>query len=195
MKKKVSLIVLSIIIVLTFLVLKLNEDAKTIEEAITSLGSMPVSIIHEEKTDKGSIVFCNIVGKDGLYVAIVRKNIFGYKTVYSGVHGDIKLAAKKFGLTHSYYPNIEKTSLPIYFGVIGNPDIHKVEIIEKKRNIEGEAKILNIDDMRLWLVYMKKFQGSDFSIIGTSADGKELTKINGNISPYYAEQGPFRGYE
>ncbi|MBB6218161.1 hypothetical protein HNQ80_004301 [Anaerosolibacter carboniphilus] len=195
MKKKVGLIVLSIIIVLSFLVLKFNEDSKTIEEAITSPGSMPISIIHEEETDKGSIVFCNIVGKDGLYVAVVRKSIFGFKTVYSGAHGDIKLAAKKFGLTHSYYPNIEKTSLPIYFGVIGNPDISEVKIVEKKRNIEDEAKIINTNGIRIWLVYMKKFQGSDFNIIGISADGKELTKINGNISPYYAEQKPFKGYE
>ena len=42
---------------------------------------------------------------------------------------------------------------------------------------------------------MNKFEGSDFDIIGLSADGKELTEIDGNISPYYAEQKAFKGYK
>jgi hypothetical protein len=195
MKKKVGLTVLLIIIILLFFVVKFNGNAKTIEEAITTPNSIPINIIHEEKTGKGSIVFCNIVGKDGLYVAIVRKNLLGFKTAYSGVHMDERLAAGKFELTHSYYPNIEKTSLPIYFGVIGNPDISQVKVIEKKRNIEDEAKIINANGMRIWLVYMNKFQGSDFDVIGISEDGKELKKIDGNISPYYAEQKPSKGYK
>jgi hypothetical protein len=114
--------------------------------------------------------------------------------LYSGVQGDIRLVANKFGLTNAYLPNIEKSSLPIYFGVIDNPDISKVKIIEKKRNLEVEAKIINAGDMRIWLVYMNQFQGSDFNIIGVSSEGKELTKIEGDISPYYAEQKPFKGY-
>jgi hypothetical protein len=195
MKKKVVLNVLLIIIIVLFFIVNLNGNAKTIEEAISSPGSIPISIIHEEKTDKGSIVFCNVVGKDSLYVAIVRKNIFGFKTVSSGVQGDVKLVASKFQLTHSYYPNVEKTSLPIYFGVIGNPDISQVKVIEKKRNIQEQAEIINANDMRIWLVYMNKFQGSEFDIIGIAADGKELTKIDGDISPYYAEQKPFKGYK
>ena len=39
---------------------------------------------------------------------------------------------------------------------------------------------------------MNKFQGSDFDIIGLSLEGKELTKIDGNISPYHADQKPFK---
>lgn len=35
---------------------------------------------------------------------------------------------------------------------------------------------------------MNKFQGSGFETIGLSEDGEELTKIENDISPYYAEQ-------
>jgi len=192
MKKKIGFIVLSIMIVSVFLVIKFNNGAKTIEEAMTTPGSKAISIIHEEKTDKGSIVFWNHKGEDSFYTAFLRKTISGYKNVYSGVEGDISVVANKFGVSYTYLPNIEKTSLPIYFGIIGNPDISQVKIVEKKRNIEGQAKIINANGMRIWLVYMNKFQGSDFDIIGLSADGKELTKIDGNISPYYAEQKPFK---
>lgn len=195
MKKKVGLVILLLVIISLFVVVKFNSGGKTIEESITTPGSKPISIIHEERTDKGSIVFYNHLGEDSLSTAFVRKNIGGYKTVYSGVHGSIKSFTNKFGMSHQYFPNIEQTSLPIYFGVIGNPDISQVKIMEKKRNIEGQAKIINAKDVRIWLVYMNEFQGSEFDIIGLSADGEELTKIDGDISPYYAEQKPFQGYK
>lgn len=192
MKKKVTFIVFVIMIILLFLVVKFNHGAKTIEEAIATPGSKPISIIYEEKTDKGSIVFFSHLGEDSLSTAFVKKGIGGYKTIYSGVEGDIKYVSNKFGVSHQYFPNIEKTSLPIYFGVIGNQDITQVKIVEKKRNIEAQAKIINATKIRIWLAFMNKFEGSDFEIIGLSADGKELTKIDGNISPYYAEQKPFK---
>lgn len=195
MKKKVILTLLILIAVSLFLVFKFDTGAKTIEEAINLYSSKPVNIIYEEKNDKGIIVFSYTSGGNGLYTAVVRKGIGGYKTVYSGVQGDIKYVSEKFGLSHSYFPAIEKTELPIYFGLIGNPDISQVKIIEKKRNIESPAKIINANGTRIWLVYMNKFEGSDFDIIGLSADGKELAKIDGDISPYYAEQKPFKGYK
>lgn len=194
MKKKVILIVLVLMIVPLFLVIKFNTGAKTIQEAINPFGTNPISIIHEEKNNRGSIVFSYTSGGNGLYTAVVRKGIGGYRTVCSGGQGDIKLVSSKFGISHTYFPNVEKTALPIYFGVIGNSDISEVKVIEKKRNIEEKAKIINANGTKIWLVYMNKFQGSDFDIIGLSVDGKELTKIDGNISPYYAEQKPFKGY-
>jgi hypothetical protein len=198
MKKRIGFTILAIMIVSLISVLllaKFGNGEKTVADLINKEGQMQLKIIHEEKTDKGSIVFCNTVGKDGLYTAIVRKTLSGYKTVYSGGEADIKRVANMFGVSYTYYPNIEKTSLPIYFGIIGNPAISKVKIVEKKRNIEGQAKIINANGTRIWLVYMNKFVGSDFDIIGLSADGKELTKIDGDISPYYAEQKPFKGYK
>lgn len=194
MKKKVIFIVLVLMIVPLFLAIKFNTGAKTMEEAINPSRTNPITIIHEEKNNKGSIVFSYTSEGNGLYTAVLRKGIGGYRTVFSGVQGDIKLVSSKFGISHMYFPNVEKTALPIYFGVIGNPDISQVKVIEKKRNIEEKAKIINADGIKIWLVYMKKFQGSDFDIIGLSADGKQLIKIDGNISPYYAEQKPFKGY-
>ena len=192
MKNKLSFLVLALLIISLFFVIKLNIGAKTIEEAILKVGSKPISIIYEEKTDKGVIVFYNHLGGDDLSTAFVKKNLIGYKTIYSGVQGDMKLVLSKFGISNAYFPGIEKTSLPIYFGVISNIDISQVKVIEKKRNIEGQAKIINAKDRRIWLVYMENFEGSDFEIIGLSEDGKELAKIDGNISPYYADQKPFK---
>jgi hypothetical protein len=195
MKKKVILIVSVLIVVSMFFMLRSNGSSKTIEEAINPFGTNQVNIIHEEKNDKGSIVFSYNSSDDSLSTVVVRKTIGGYKAVYSGVHGDIKMVSEMFGLSNIYFPAIEKTELPVYFGLIGDPDISKVKIIEKKRNAEGEAKIINANGTRIWLIYMNQFEGSDFDIIGLSKDNKELVKIDGNISPYYAEQKPFEGYE
>lgn len=192
MRKKTLLVVFVLIVISLFFAVKFNGGSKTIEEAINISDSKRVNIIHEEKNDKGSIVFSYTSADNGLYTAVVRKGIGGYKAVYSGVQGDIKLVSDKFGMSYTYFPNIEKTALPIYFGIIGNPDISEVKIIEKKRNVEGQAKIINANGTRIWLVYMNKFQGSDFDIVGLSTDGKQLTKINGDISPYYAEQQPLK---
>lgn len=194
MKKKVVLFALVLIIISLFFVVKLNGGAKTAEEAINISGSRKVDIIHEEKHGKGSIVFGYIADGDWLYTAVVRKGITGYKTVYDGIEGDIKLVSSKFGISHSYIPNIEGIGLPMYFGLIGNPDISDIRIVEKKRGIERQAKIIESKDSRIWLVYMNGFEGSDFDITGYSKDGKELLKLDGSISPFYVEQKPFKGY-
>lgn len=115
--------------------------------------------------------------------------------MYSGVQGDVKLILEKFGMSHTYFPSIEKIRLPIYFGLIGNPDISEIRIVEKKRGVVRQAKIIESKDARIWLVYMNGLEGSDFDITGYSKDGKELVKIDGNIAPFYVEQKPLKGYK
>lgn len=192
MNKKIKLGILGLSIALLFLVINFNNGAKSPKEAIKQRNSKSISIIHEEKTNRGCIVFYETLGEDSLSTAFVRKSLGRHKVVYDGVQGDISLAAKKFGITNTYFPAIEKTSLPIYFGVIGNSEVNQVKVMEEGRNIERQAKIIEAKGKRIWLVYMNRFQGSNFDILGLSADGKELMKIDGNISPYYAEQKPFK---
>ena len=188
--KKISIfIVLAIMIISAFIIFKFNDGEKTIEKAISS--SNPIKIIYEEKTDKGSIVFYTTKDWNDFSICFVRKTLNGYKYINGGT-GDVRVSAKKIGFSYAYYPNIEKTPFPMYFGIIGNPEIKKIKVIEKKSNIEGEAKIINAKDKRIWLMYMNKFQGSDFEIVGLSAEGKELTRIKDNISPQYAEQKPLK---
>jgi hypothetical protein len=195
MKKKIILFVLALIAVLLLVVVKMTGGANTIEEAINPDGSNKINIIHVEKHDKGSIVFGYISGENTLYTAVVRKDITGYKVVYSGVQGDIKLVSEKLGFSYTYFPSIEKVELPIYFGLIGNQDISDIRIVDKKREVEKQAKIIESNGTRIWLVYMNPFKGSDFDITGYSRENKELVKIDGNIAPFYADQKPVKGYE
>lgn len=195
MKKKIIFFMLALMIFSLFLAAKFTYGAKTIEEAINTPGSSKLSIMHEEKHGKGSIVFSYASDGNGLYTAVVRKDIMGYKTVYSGVQEDVKFVSEKQGISHTYFPNIEGIGLPIYFGLIGNPNISEIRIVEKKRGVERQAKIIESNGARIWMVYMNLLEGSDFDIIGYSKDGKELVRIDGNISPFYVEQKPFKGYK
>lgn len=192
MKKLLVLAIVVLVSIGIVLISALNDGAKTLEEALSPAGSKPFKIIHEEKNKQGSIVFYSHLGQDDLSTAVVKKRFGRYKVLYSGVQGDITLFADTFGVAYNYFPSIQGTALPIYFGVIGNTDISKVKILEKKRNIEKEAKIIDAEGIRLWLIYMNQFQGSEFEILGLSADGKTVTKIDDNIQPYYANQKPMK---
>ena len=79
--------------------------------------------------------------------------------------------------------------------LIGDHDIEAVKVVEKKRKIEKEAKIIDADGERIWLVYMDGFQGSDFDIVALSGEGKEISRVSDDISPLYAEQKASKGYE
>ncbi|KXG74645.1 hypothetical protein [Thermotalea metallivorans] len=91
-------------------------------------------------------------------------------------------------------PAIEKVSPPMYLGIVDNPNITQVNIIEKKRNIVRQAKIIDAKGTRIWLIYMNDLEGSYFKIIGLSKDGKELIIRDDNILPWHVEQKPFKGY-
>lgn len=187
MRKKILILVLALFMISLFYVIKLNDGAETIEEALYSSNPERINIIHEEMTSEGIIVFYNHKDWGDFSAAFVKKNLGGYKALYSGTSGDIDLTLSKKGLSEMYFPAIEGTSLPIYFGLIGDPDICEVKVIEKKRNIEGQAKIIDAEDKRIWLMYMDQFEGSKFDIIGLSENGEEIIRLNGNI-PYRVEE-------
>ena len=78
MKKTLALMVVVLMAASLMLAVKFGGGSKTIEEAINMHGSNRVSIIHEEKNDKGSIVFSYTSVGRGLYTAVVTRGISGY---------------------------------------------------------------------------------------------------------------------
>ncbi len=194
MKRKSLGVILAIIIIVIVFKVTTSGREKTIEEAINLYNIRSASIIHEEKNSKGSIVFTYISEGNGLRVSVVKKVIGGYKKVYGTVHGDIKETLEKRGLVYGYFPEIKGTELPIYYGVVGD-EVEAVKVVEKKRNIKKEAKIIHTDEGRIWLVYMEGFQGSDFDIVAFSGEGKEISMVSDDISPWYVGQKAFKGYE
>jgi hypothetical protein len=55
------------------------------------------------------------------------------------------------------------------------------------------AKIIETQYMRIWLIYMNGFKGSNFDIVGISQEGKELVNIS-DISPWKVDQKSLRSH-
>ncbi|MGL5352475.1 MAG: hypothetical protein ACRDA5_04025 [Clostridium sp.] len=185
-------IVLIVMIFSSILIIQFKNGTKTLE---SSLGIQPGSatrIIHEEKTDEGSIIFYFNEKEDSLYTAFIRKGLFGYENLYSSVHGDIMDMANKLDLSNQYFPAIKKTPFPIYFGIIGNKDIENI-IVQDSNNSEKykQAKIIETEETRIWLVYMDGLTGREFDVIGLSKDEKEITRLSERI-PWPVEKKPIR---
>lgn len=94
-------------------------------------------------------------------------------------------------MTAQYFPAIKKTSLPIYFGVILNDKIEKVSVKQTNSSEIKDAKIIETDDYRIWLLYMDGFKGTKFEILGYSNDGTEIYKFE-DIIPENADQKPLK---
>ncbi|RJG26757.1 hypothetical protein [Paenibacillus thiaminolyticus] len=181
MKKRVYVFIVLLLFYSFFLVMY-NSGSKTIQEALSTSHPERIDIIHEENTKHGIIVFYHQLSNNDFSVAVVKKRFGNFKVIYSGAQGDIDLTLNRFGFTHMFFPSIGKESSPMYFGLIRNPEIAQIKIIEKKRNIEGQAKIIAGRGARVWLMDMKGFEGTDFQIIALSKDNKEIAKRDDTIS-------------
>lgn len=196
MKKLLFAILVLLAMGVTFTIIRNNSGYKTLEEALNPSGSNTPNIIYKEKTGEGYIVLYSQFDNKDFSKAYVKKSLGKYKVVYSGVAGDIDETLDKIEMTNYYFPAFQKNWKPVYFGLIGDDEITQVNVIEKKRNINKQAKIINIKDYkyRLWLLYMDELEGSKFEIIGLSKDNEEIVKIDGNIYPLNVEDKPLKGY-
>jgi hypothetical protein len=200
MKRKLILIFTMLCLgIFSFVILfvykpKVTENA--IREAIQKSGRTPLKIIYQDKVKDGIVIFFtkNILDlkKADLACGFLRNTSSGWQWVIGGEHGGIKDFSNGKGFSYQYFPNTKGTPFPVYFGAITNPNINQIKLIEQKRNIVIKTNIIKNDYVDIWYVYMNKYQGSKFYIIGYSADGKEVGKVQADISPYSAEQKPMK---
>lgn len=192
-KKLILIITLIIAVILISIFIMINRDGreKSIEAALNIETTSNYTIIHEEPTDKGSIVFgiSSDNSKEYLGTAFVNKNLFGYKDLYSGFSSIDGFDVRD--LTAQYFPGIKETSLPIYFGVILNDDVESVNVKQSNNSHVKEAKIIEAGGKRIWLVYMNGFEGTEFEVIGYSNDGSSIYSFKDTI-PWNVEQKPLK---
>lgn len=186
----ITLILITIIISIV-IVMNSKDREKSIDDALNIETNSNYRIIHEESTDIGSIVFgiSTDNSKEYLSTAFVNKNLFGYKELYSGVSSIDELETRNF--TAQYFPAIKQTSLPIYFGLILNNEIEAVSVKQSNSSELKEAKIIEADNKRIWLVYMNGFKGSEFEVLGFGSDGTYICSLK-DTTPWNVEQKPLK---
>ena len=191
---KKSIVLLFILIVFGAVIL-INRGHRTIEEAIYSSNPNRVKIVYEEKTKEGSIIFSTIEGTDLLDFSLIKKNIFGkYKVDYSGTNGEMYTTLENRGILINYFPAIKKDWTPKYMGLVEDEDIETIRVIQSDNQNYKENKVININNMKVWIVDVKGLTGSDFNIVGLSKDGKEIINMEDIIEPWTVEQEPLEAY-
>ena len=175
--------------IIIFVLVNSNVRRNSIEEALNIDKSSNFKIIHEEITDKGSIVFGigSNSSKEYLGTAFLNKNLFGYRELYSGTSAIDGFQERD--LTTQYFPAIKQTSLPIYFGVIFNDEIKKITVKQNNSSEMKEAKIIKAGDKRIWLMYMNGFKGNEFEVLGYDNDGTNIYSFE-DTTTWNVEQKP-----
>lgn len=191
MKKRITLSIIFLVILVGGITIGINTQATTLEDALDFSSLAPMRVIHEEKLEEGSLFFCFNEKEDTIYTAFIKKTINGYKNLYSGVEGDATYASNRLDFTETYFPAIEKTSLPVYFGLIGNDEIKEIKVKALDSNEVGEsAKIIETPVGRIWLQPMTEYSGSKFEIQALSEDGQLIKQIETSIAPWAADDEP-----
>ena len=172
--KLISTLIIFAILISVFIMFNNKGREGTIEEALNISETNNIKIIHEEPTNKGSIIFAISSNNSNEYLgtAFLNKNLFGYKDLYSGTSSIDGI--DKRDLTAQYFPAIKESPLPIYFGVILNDEIKAVNVKENNSSEMKEAKIIEAGDKRIWLVYMDGFKGNEFEVLGYSDNGDNI---------------------
>jgi hypothetical protein len=202
MKKRISkLLIISCIAVLvglffTIFIYKPADVGLTAQEAAQKTGRIVLKTIHEEKVKGGEVIFFiknnSDYEKADLAAGYVKKTIWGWKWIYGGGHGSINSMCSKNGFSAQFFPAVEGTPFPFYFGAITNSEIDKIKVVELQRNIISDAKISGSGDLRIWYIFTGNLKGSKFDIKAYSKEGKELSYINDDMYPYSADQKPMR---
>jgi hypothetical protein len=142
------------------------------------------NIIHTEKLDNGVIVFYlpdNMKNKadeeaTGLSASFIKKTHFGWlETFDRGGHS----SSEKLELTSQYlYKSDDKSPFPMLFGVINNPKIKEIKIINSENSNPIQAKIIDNEEQRIWYSFLnQQKEDAEFEIQGLTDDGEILTSI------------------
>lgn len=188
----ISTIVILVGLYFTIFVYKPAGIGNTVQAAAQKTGRNVLRTIHEEKVKGGEVIFYikNSLDyeKADIAAGYVEKTIWGWKWNYGGEHGGINTYCRENGFSAQFFPAVERTPFPFYFGAITNNKIEKIKVIELQRNIISEAKISGNGDLRVWHIFIGNLKGSKFTIKAYSKEGNELSFLDDDMSPYSADQ-------
>lgn len=172
MKKIIISILCGTLILSALGFILLNLFPNTIESALGE----NCTIIYEEKTNGGSIVFYDNGNENNLSACFIKKLTFGYKYIYGG-GGDLITPAKAQEISTTNFNEIKDTPFPLYFGVINSNDISNVKLENSQGKI-FETKIIDWKDLKIWFTTIDSNDNiGPFNVIALSNENEELAKI------------------
>lgn len=192
--RKTGLILFGLLLGISFWMAWDTKGFKSVEEAIAGHHPGPAVILQETKADKGVIVLYTHEGGDDLSFAVLKKTFGHYSVKYSGVQGDLDMVLSRLGFAECYIPAIRGVSSPVYAGLVNDPDITDIRILEKHRDKETTAPITENQGRRIWVLDLEGFSGSQFEIQALTGDKRVVAERTLDLSPARVDQKPYAGY-
>lgn len=181
MKKKLILIVLTTSLLIAYFFFINAYHGKSIEEALDTPTQSFNKVVHVEDLD-GSYFVISKSG-DYLHTAVVNQLLGRYKTVYSGIHGDIDKVAEVFGVTDHYFPAIKYVSKPILYGVIGDSEISKLKLYNKESKVEENIEMIEKNNSKLWIKIFENIDDIKYVLKAYNEKGERIIERDLKFTP------------
>lgn len=146
-------------------------------EAIGRVRTDIGQILYEKKEADGITVFSLRQGRESgtLHAEYVHKGFFGWKWGYGGMHSVPRYEGKPdfpyriTSWTYQFLPFTEGTEFrspfPMAFGIIQNPGIDSIRVLNLATGEEEEAQIaMGSSDSRVWYAMLDQGDGMKFRV-------------------------------
>jgi hypothetical protein len=181
MKKKITIVVLTAILLIAYFFFVNGYQAKSIEEALDISTHAFYEVVHVE--DLGGSYFVVSKSGDYLHTAVVNHRFGRYKTLYNGIHGEIEKVAEVFGVTDHYFPGIKYVSKPILYGVIGDSEVSKLELYNSESQVGENIKILENHHFKLWIKSLENTDDIKYVLKAYNEKGEKIIERDLKFAP------------
>lgn len=182
MTKKIIIIIIIAILSVTYFFFVNEYKAESLEEALDTPDSWRYKVINIEVLDDNYFVL-SISDNNYLHMAIINEILGRYKTVYSGIQGDVKRVAEVFKVSDNYIPRIKNISDPLLFGVIGDSEISKLVLINIESKEEKNIEIIEKENFRLWVENLNNIKNIDYKLMGYNEKNEVIIEKKLKFTP------------
>jgi len=139
-----------LVIVILFLgYFSIDDGESSIEDALDVNSKYNYEIKHIEEIGNDYLVFSFL--DDYVHISHIRKNIRGFRTIYSGVAGDLSIVLENKSIFDFTMPGLDNNESFRYLGLLSSNDTKKLMLIDTKNNEEVATKIIEKDGFKFWI--------------------------------------------
>ncbi|OJV64936.1 MAG: hypothetical protein BGO41_15215 [Clostridiales bacterium 38-18] len=172
MKKKVILSVVILLIVISFAVVIVGPKQNTIDEALNLSPDLSYEILHIEEISNRVVVLTKM--EDMIQFTILKKGIFSYKYLYSGVQGEYQRVVDEHKVVVFELPKVYMKNRLYCVGLVSDAAITKLEFTDQISLIETQTT--NLDKMQYWSADLSEIDNREI-VINAYNDENEIFAV------------------
>ncbi len=138
-----------VIVILLLGYFSIEDGESSIEDALDINSKYNYEIKHIEEIGNDYLVFSFL--DDYIHISHIRKNIRGFRTIYSGVAGDISRVLETKSIFDFTMPGLDNKESFRYLGLLSSNDAKKLTLIDTKNNEEVTTRIIDKDGFMFWI--------------------------------------------